>query len=230
MNFQEKTAFVAQCTKTVSAVYDHLTTLPGVPLSSLPGTAALMVVDLVNGFAKKGAMYSPRVEALVSPTAALAKRFLETGRAVLALNDCHTKDSPEFSAYPVHCLKGEWESELAEELKALSIPVIEKASTNGMQEPAVLSWLGGHPDTDTFVVTGDCTDICVQQFAIGLKTYYTRQNRPVRVLVPLDLTDTYELGLHGADFTGAAALYNMELNGVELCAVIADETPKEERP
>ena len=70
----------------------------------------------------------------------------------------------------------------------------------------------------------------MQQFAIGLKTYYTRQNRPVRVLVPLDLTDTYELGLHGADFTGAAALYNMELNGVELCAVIADETPKEERP
>ena len=25
MKFQEKTAFVAQCTKTVSAVYDHLT-------------------------------------------------------------------------------------------------------------------------------------------------------------------------------------------------------------
>lgn len=69
MKFQEKTAFVAQCTKTVSAVYDHLTTLPGVPLSALPGTAALIVVDLVNGFAKEGAMYSPRVEALISPTA-----------------------------------------------------------------------------------------------------------------------------------------------------------------
>lgn len=80
MKFQEKTAFVAQCTKTVSAVYDHLTTLPAVPLSSLPGTAALIVVDLVNGFAKEGAMYSPRVEALIFPTAALARQFLETGR------------------------------------------------------------------------------------------------------------------------------------------------------
>ena len=35
-------------------------------------------------------------------------------------------------------------------------------------------------------------------------------------------------GVHGADFTGAAALYNMEINGVELCAAIADDTAKEE--
>lgn len=221
MKFREKTAFVAQCTETISALYDHLSTLDPVALTALPENAALILIDLVNGFAKSGAMYSPRIEALAEPAAALAGRFLSSGREVLALADSHTGDSPEFSAYPVHCLKGEWESRLVEELEALAVPVVEKASTNGMQEPAMLAWLAEHPQTDTFVVAGDCTDICVQQFAIALKTHFTRQNLPVRVLVAVDLTDTYELGMHGAEFTSAAALYNMEINGVELCAGIA---------
>lgn len=91
-----------------------------------------------------------------------------------------------------------------------------KNSTNGFLEPAFQSWLQERPDKDIFLVTGDCTDICIQQFAVTLKTWFNRQNRVCRVIVPRARVDTYDAGLHAGDLVHAMALFNMMTNGVEI--------------
>lgn len=73
---------------------------------------------------------------------------------------------------------------------------------------------------DTFIITGNCTDICVQQFAITLKTWFNRQNIKVRVIVPVNAVETYDFGLHDGDLMNVMALYNMMINGVEVVAGI----------
>lgn len=76
MKFQEKTAFVAQCTKTVSAVYDHLTTLPGGAVVLAARHRRAYRGGLSQRLCKRRRHVQPRVEALIFPTAALPGSFL----------------------------------------------------------------------------------------------------------------------------------------------------------
>ena len=69
---------------------------------------------------------------------------------------------------------------------------------------------------DTFVLVGCCTDICVQQAALTLKTWMNRQNRNSRVIVLRDLVATFEGPSHPAALCGAMALQNMAQSGVEI--------------
>jgi nicotinamidase-related amidase len=98
--------------------------------------------------------------------------------------------------------------------------LIPKNSTNGFLEPAFQEWLAKNEAIDTFIVTGDCTDICIQQFAITLKTWFNRKDRKSRIIVPIDAVDTYDLGLHSGDLMHVMALYNMIGNGVEVVSGI----------
>ena len=58
----------------------------------------------------------------------------------------------------------------------------------------------------------------ISHFAITLKTWFNVQNRKVRVIVPINAVETYDLGLHDGDLMHVMALYNMMINGVELAA------------
>lgn len=42
------------------------------------------------------------------------------------------------------------------------------------------------------------------------------QNKKVRVIVPLNAVETYDLGIHNGDLMNVMALYNMIINGVEV--------------
>jgi len=120
-------------------------------------------------------------------------------------------------------MKGTAESEIVDEIKNIGgYTLIEKNSTNGFLEEAFRKWLLENPDINTFILTGDCTDICVQQFAITLKAYFNMNNKRARVIVPLNAVDTYDLGVHDRNLMNVMAAYNMIINGVEVVRDIVE--------
>ena len=182
-----------------------------------PARTALLVIDLNRGFAEKGALYSPLSRSLLPGVAELLTVFREKGIQALLFTDTHSPDSPEFLSYPPHCVKGTGEEEVCPELLAVQWgTVLPKNSTNACLEPVFLTWLEEHDAVDTFVLVGCCTDICVQQAALTLKTWMNRQNRNSRVIVLRDLVATFEGPSHPAALCGAMALQNMAQSGVEI--------------
>jgi len=204
--------------KALDKITDMIGALPSLSLEHLvEDNAVLIVVDMINGFVKDGLLASPNVLRINDRIAKLAQACADSGIPVAALADCHTLSSPEFSSFPPHCLEGSAETELTDELKAVGrITRIEKNSTNGMLEPRFKEWLREY-GSGTYVVVGCCTDLCVQQLALTLKTGFNRTNRVSRVIVPADYVATYDLDVHHSGLTGTMALYNMMLSGIELC-------------
>ncbi len=218
MKMINKNEFIKRSVKTLEEIFDVLAKFPAIQLKDLQGKqTALVIVDMINGFAREGALKSPRVEALIPNIAELFKTCDELKITKLAFADCHTTASPEFDAYPAHCMIGTSEGEMVDELRKLGgYTLIPKNSTNGFQEKAFQQWLKENDHINTFIITGDCTDICVQQFAVTLKTWFNMQNKKVRIIVPINTVDTYDLELHNGDLMNVMALYNMMINGIEV--------------
>lgn len=221
---KEKKEFLENAQQALSEIYDSVRSVPGLSLTVLePGRTVLLVVDMVNGFAKKGAMSSPRVGALNEKIATLCKACADRGIEVLALADTHTMESPEFLSYPPHCLEGDWESEVTEEIgRVCTFTRFSKNSTNGFLEPAFRAWMREHPQIDCFLIVGDCTDICIQQLALSLKAEFNRKNLPARVVVPAACCDTFDLGMHDGDLMHLTALYSMSAGGVEIVSNVEE--------
>ena len=134
----EKNAFVKAVSKNIGDIYDVIKALPELPLSQLVvDNAALIIVDMINGFTKEGALASPNALAINETIAQLAKACEENGIPVAALADTHGTSSPEFGAFPVHCMAGTSESEITSEIaSSCKAERIEKNSTNGFHEAA----------------------------------------------------------------------------------------------
>ena len=77
----------------------------------------LVVVDMVNGFVKKGSLADSYIEHIIPEQIRLIEEFLKAKQGVLFIKDAHTKDSKEFDSFPPHCIKGTEEAELVDELK-----------------------------------------------------------------------------------------------------------------
>lgn len=213
-----KNEFMKEATGFLSSLYDTFSALPDAPLAGFEASrSVLIVVDMINGFVKEGKLSSPRVFQINDRVAVLAKECLNRAIPVLAFADSHGAQSPEFLSYPCHCIAGTRESELTDELKKLDgLHVIKKNSTNGYLEPEFRDYLDKHPEKDTFLVTGCCTDLCVQQFCLTLKTAFNREDRPCRIVVPADLTATFDLPAHNGGFCDISAYFNMSINGIEI--------------
>lgn len=218
MRITNKNEFVEASVQTLEGIYDMLAKLPAIRLKDLDREqTALVIVDMVNGFAREGTLKSPRVEGLIAEIAELSKACDRLQIAKLAFADCHTKDSPEFDSYPEHCMVDTFEGEMVDELREIGgYTLIPKNSTNGFLEAAFQRWLEENEHINTFVITGDCTDICVQQFSITLKTWFNMQNKKSRIIVPINAVETYDLSLHNGDLMNVMALYNMMINGIEI--------------
>lgn len=204
--------------------------LPGLPRFQWPqpGRTAVLVVDLVRGFCHLGPLASPRIEGLIGPTAAFLQEAHAKGvRHFCFCCDEHPPDSPEFEAYPPHCLAGTEESDLHPTLAALKLgPRFGKGSLNGMLETALPSYLAAHPLVDHFLLVGDCTDLCIYSTAMHLRLTANARKLDWKVYVLADLVDTYDLPLevaqkvgvlpHPGDFLHALALYQLRLNGCRV--------------
>jgi nicotinamidase-related amidase len=197
-----------------------------------PASVGIFSSDMIIGFCERGSLASIRVGALAEPVVDLFQRAHELGlRHFVLAQDTHHPQTPEFEAWPVHCVRGTEEAETIPGLKALPFAnlftVIEKNSLHPGLETAFDAWLDAHPALRTAIVVGNCTDLCVYQLAMHLRVRHNARNVPgVSVIVPADAVDTYDLPVETADAIGALPhpgeffhqvfLYHMALNGIQV--------------
>jgi len=196
-----------------------------------PDNVAILSVDVINGFCKAGPLASPRVAAIIPPIVQLFKTAWQSGcRNILLIQDTHEANAVEFSAFPPHCIRGTEEAQTVSEIKELpffdQFSIIEKNSVASALNTGLDHWIADHPTVNTYIIVGDCTDLCTYQLAMHLRLTANAYQKPWRVLVPADCCDTYDtsievarnLGIyaHPADFFHQTFLYHMALNGVEV--------------
>ncbi len=209
------------CRETVRGLIAEIRALPQMDVSELiPEKTALIIVDVVNGFIREGAMASPLIEDIVPNAAGLAEECKRRGIPVAALADCHKENCAEFASFPPHCIENTRESELVDELRDKDCFIIKKNSTNGFHEKEFMHALVSNPTVTSFVVVGDCTDICVMQLCLTLKTWFTAQNRQSEIIVPVNCVETYDSPDHNADFMNIAAYKLMKDSGIKFVSEI----------
>ena len=175
---------------------------------------ALFIVDINNGFAKEGALSSPRVEKIINPIDDFGKALSSKINTIVAFTDTHDKNSVELKSYPSHCLRGDKESQVVQELLSIeNMNILEKNSTNGF---FVLD-MEKYKNLDNFIVVGCCTDICVYQFVLTLKTYFNQNNLDKNIIVPISLVETYDIDeIHSGDMLNTIFLNSMIQNGINV--------------
>ena len=213
------------------------TWLGGLPTLTLSETAdspeeiAIFSVDVTKGFCSTGPLASPRVAAIVNPIVELMQAAREHGVHHFVLpQDSHESDAVEFGAFPPHCVRGSEEAETVDEITALpffdQMTLMEKNSIDSGLDTGLNAWLAEHPQVKTFIVVGDCTDLCTYQLAMHLRLDANERQLQRRVIVPANAVDTYDtpmsvaedLGIfpHPGDLLHATFLYHMAVNGIEV--------------
>ena len=88
MELREKEAFLSQSQDALSAIYDQIAKAPVLDWQELDASrTAVLVLDMINGFAKEGALSSPRVEAILGETARLCSEAKALGLSIVAFAD-----------------------------------------------------------------------------------------------------------------------------------------------
>ncbi len=185
------------------------------------GATALVIVDMVNGFLTEGVLSSPRSASVLPECEKLLAFAKENALPTVAFADCHDADCIEFQSFPPHCIRGTSESEIAPSLAKIGGYLkIEKNSTNGAITPEFQIFLAKNTNIKRIIVCGVCTDICVMQFCLTLKTLFNQADRPMEVLVPVNAVETYDAPNHNAELCGKMALQLMQQAGITLTSRI----------
>ena len=199
-----------------------------------PEGVACFSVDVLRGFCEVGCgpLASARVGHIVRPVAELFQRAYELGvRRFILTQDAHPSDSPEFQAWPPHCLADTAEAETMPGLRNLPFSdqffIIPKRSINSALGTDLEQRLRDDRFPQCAIAVGDCTDLCVYQLAMHLRLYANAHGlAAVRVVVPANCVQTYDLPVAEAERLGALPhdgdlmhrlfLYHLRLNGVEI--------------
>lgn len=204
-------------------------------IGNAPEKVALFCVDVIVGFCLEGSLASPRVNSIVSPIAALFQAAYDRGvRNFVLPQDTHNPHAVEFAQYPPHCIAGTRESETVPALLGLpfadTYTIIPKNSISsagiGLGE-----WMSAHPEVETCIVVGDCTDLCTYQLAMHLRLYANENQLQRRVVLPENCVDTFDVPVdvaiqigayaHSGDLYHYVFLYHMAHNGVEVVKELA---------
>ncbi len=199
-----------------------------------PAKVAVLAVDVTAGFCSEGPLASDRVARIVGPIVRLFERAHSLGiRHFLLPQDTHSQDAVEFQSFPPHCVHGTGQPVTVPELQELSFSdrylILEKNSISSNLDTGLGEWLDQHPEVTTFLVAGDCTDFCVYHLAMYLRLRANARNlRDVRVIVPIEGVDTFDIPVavakevgampHSAELLHRIFLYSMAQNGVEIVA------------
>ncbi len=222
-------------------IHDWQNQLAAQPLGALlshPERAAILSVDLIRGFCSEGALASDRVQGIVAQVCALMTHAWQAGvRNVVLLQDAHDPQAVEFGAWLPHCVRGTSEAETVPELRALpffdQMTLFEKNSVASGINTGLAAWIAARPQVDTFVVVGDCTDLCIYQLATYLRMDADARQLRRRVIVPANCVQTYDYPVeiaqsqggmpHPGNLMHAFFLYHLALNGVEIVSEIYAE-------
>lgn len=183
----------------------------------------LIVVDIVNGFVKKGPMADPYIGHIIPLVQNMMIDYLNRDNTgVFVVKEGHSIKSIEFKGYPEHCIDGTEEAMLVDELAPLEPYCYEfkKNSTsaiwaNGFIE--TIKILLKNPNFKKVTVVGCCTDICVMDLSIPLKKLFDELNIEVEVIIPTDAVETFNIdGIHERDEWNKMAFRFMEQAGITL--------------
>lgn len=179
---------------------------------------ALVVIDVLNGFLVEGPLADPSIARIVPPIQHEIEAALARQDPVLAFRDAHDDHAAEFDAYPPHCLKGSVESQLVDSLQPYADRLIdiEKNTTNGFFAEGFQRFLKQHPEVTTYTCVGCCTDICVMQFAVTMKTYAQTHKLPIQIRVIEKAVDTFGLPNHPKESFHTHALDMMRAAGIQI--------------
>ena len=228
--------FVEQSKEFLSALVIWERDLPTIAWSDLhaeaqQGRVALFSVDMINGFCYEGVLSSSRVKDIIPAVVAALKGAYSIGvREFVLAQDCHTPESVEFADFPPHCQAGTSEANTIPELANLPFAnlyqIVSKNSLNAFHGTDLGEWLEARHHFRAAVIVGDCTDLCVHQMALHLKLYANAHSLKMRVIVPENAVQTYDMPVETANAIGALPhdgnfmhllfLYHMRLNGVEV--------------
>ena len=185
---------------------------PGLMAAPLNNEKTLfLIVDMINGFCKKGVLASERCLSAAAPIQKALDKLPNVKRVFI--RDCHSKTSAEFRTFPPHCDSAK-ESAVISELAQYEGMDLPKNSTNGFF--ALIKRL---PDLGAFrhvVIAGVCTDICVMQLALSVRAYLNEVDSGANVITLTDCVETYDSPLHNAELSNLFALKLMEQAGVQV--------------
>src|SRR6266704_5177501 len=229
-NFMERSATF------LTALVEWERSLPAVAWNDLreeaqQGRVILFSVDMINGFCHEGVLSSPRVKAIIPAVVAACEKAYAIGvRDFVLAQDSHTPNAVEFADFPPHCQVGTSEAGTIAELANLPFAnlyrIVSKNSLNAFHGTDLGEWLEARHHFRAAVIVGDCTDLCVHQMALHLKLYANAHSLKMRVIVPENAVQTYDMSVetanaigalpHDGDFMHLVFLYHMRLNGVEV--------------
>jgi nicotinamidase-related amidase len=213
----------------------NLSALPINTVLSDPTRTAICTVDMLNGFCYEGTLASPRSAACIAPIVKLFQTAHARGvQNFVSIQEWHSEHAEEFNAYGAHCIAGTPEAKLVPDIAALDfsheIQFVRKNSIHTVVGTTMETWLAQHPEINTFLVTGVCTDLCSYDLAMDLKLRANITDIPRRVIVPANCVNTYDLPVetaqkigvlpHDGDLLHALFLYMMELNKIEIAKEI----------
>jgi nicotinamidase-related amidase len=196
-----------------------------------PEQVALFSVDMLNGFCYEGALASPRIQHIIPAVVATFRDAYAAGvRDFILAQDAHSADATEFADFAPHCQAGSREAQTVPELAALPFAdlytLVSTHSLSAFQGTHLGDWLEARHDLRVAVIVGNCTDLCVQQMAMHLKLYANAYDRPLRVIMPENAVQTYDMPLataqelnvlpHNGAVLHLLSLYHMRLNGIEV--------------
>ncbi|GHG05276.1 nicotinamidase [Deinococcus piscis] len=189
-------------------------------------SVAVVAVDILNGFAREGALASPRVEGIIGPSARLIAQGLEAGLPAAHIGmmaDAHPADAEEFRAYPPHCVQGtseaEWVTELLDLPAAGKFSYFYKNSIASHHTPELERWLESTAP-QTLIVIGDVTDLCLYSLGLHLLTRSQHRGLGQRIVLPANCAQTWDAPDHPADLYHSLFLYQLARTGAEVVSEV----------
>ncbi len=179
----------------------------------------LITIDMVNGFVKEGTLAAPSIMRVVPRQIELLNESMNNKNTGLVfIRDSHPNDAVEFKTYGVHCLEGTKETEVIDELKEYEKYSIEylKNSTNLMYALGLQQDLIRFYNLERIRLMGCLSEVCVENGAIGLRTFFDQINKDVEICVHADAIDTFNAPGHDANMVTNNALIKMQANGIKI--------------
>lgn len=180
---------------------------------------ALFIIDMNNGFCEKGNLADQNIKSIVPNIIEIVKYFLANNQGLYVVNDKHDENSVELKRYLQHCNNDE-EIKTIKELsiyERFATKTFYKNSTCALFAPGMMEMLLTMKNLKRVVITGCCTDICIQNFAIALRNFFDQYNMDVEIIVPKNAVETFHIpDVHDRDENNERAYKVMENTGVKL--------------
>ena len=161
---------------------------------------ALYIIDMNNGFVNFGPMANPDYNKLVPEQLRLINKIRKEEGLVNFILEGHDPNALEFNAFPKHCVIGTEEADLIPQLvyekDKENTNVYHKNCINGMLNRNLQDDIKRLKKLKEIIVAGVCTDLCVFDFTRTYLRYLDEINKPAKLFVVRNATDTFDAPGH----------------------------------